>query len=135
MAPNEGRNNWCHSRLRDFEFETFQDFFRLRDQKSSSAKARWHCLEGRPCIYQKKYNLLYKSVDRFWFGKQDNFSKFYGNLTYVSCIISISWLYFPSHLKKLHSTLRFRLLNLNCGFFFHSFHSWLYTTKQLSSIV
>ena len=72
-------------------------------------------------IYQKKYNLLYESVDRFWFGKQDNFSKLYGNLTYVSCIISISRLHFPSHLKKLHFAQRFRLLNLNCGFFFTRF--------------
>ena len=39
MAPNEGRNNWCHSRLRDFDFETFRDFFRLRDQKTSGAMA------------------------------------------------------------------------------------------------
>ena len=51
MAPNEGRNNWCDLRLQDFDFETFRDFFRLRDKKSSSAKACWHCLEGRPCIY------------------------------------------------------------------------------------
>ena len=51
LAPNEGRNNWCTSRLQDFDFETFRDFFRLWDQKSSSAKARWHCLEGRPCIF------------------------------------------------------------------------------------
>ena len=50
LAPNDGRNNWCTLRLRDFDFETFRDFFRLRDQKSSSAKARWHYLEGRPCI-------------------------------------------------------------------------------------
>ena len=27
LAPNEGRNNWCHLRLRDFDFETFRDFF------------------------------------------------------------------------------------------------------------
>ena len=40
LAPNKGRNNWCTSKLRDFDFETFRDFFRLRDQKSSSAKAR-----------------------------------------------------------------------------------------------
>ena len=50
MAPNEGRNNWCHFELRDFDFETFGDFFRLQDQKTSGAKARWHSLEGRPCI-------------------------------------------------------------------------------------
>ena len=49
MAPNEGRNNWCHFELRDFDFETFRDFFRLQDQKTSGAKARWHSLEGRPC--------------------------------------------------------------------------------------
>ena len=30
---------------------------------------------------------------------------------------------FPSHLKKLHSILRFWLEKLNCGFF-HSFHLW-----------
>ena len=48
VAPNEGRNNWCHFLLRDFDFETFRDFFRLRDQKTSGAKARWHSLEGRP---------------------------------------------------------------------------------------
>ena len=39
MPPNEGRNNWCHSRLQDFDFETFRDFFRLRDQKTSGAMA------------------------------------------------------------------------------------------------
>ena len=50
VAPNEGRNNWCHFELRDFDFETFRDFFRLRDQKTSGAKARWHSLEGRPCL-------------------------------------------------------------------------------------
>ena len=52
LAPNEGRNNWCHFEQRDFDFEifeTFLDFFRLRDQKTSGAKARWHSLEGRPC--------------------------------------------------------------------------------------
>ena len=38
-APNEGRNNWCHLRLRDFDFETFRDFFRLQDQKSGSTSA------------------------------------------------------------------------------------------------
>ena len=38
-APNEGRNNWCLSRLRDFDFETFRDFFILRDQKTSGAMA------------------------------------------------------------------------------------------------
>ena len=37
---------------------------------------------------------------------------------------------FPSHLKKLRSILRFWLEKLNCGFF-HSFHSWKNTTKQL----
>ena len=37
---------------------------------------------------------------------------------------------FPSHLKKLRSKLRFWLEKLNCGFF-HSFHSWKNTTKQL----
>ena len=37
LAPNEGRNNWCRSRLRDFDFETFPDFFILRDQKTSGA--------------------------------------------------------------------------------------------------
>ena len=51
LAPNDGRNNWCTLRLRDFDFETFRDFFRLRDQKSSSAKARWHYLEGRPWLF------------------------------------------------------------------------------------
>ena len=35
-APNEGRNNWCHL---NFDFETFRDFFRLRDQKTGSASA------------------------------------------------------------------------------------------------
>ena len=55
LAPNDGRNNWCTLRLRDFDFETFRDFFRLRDQKSSSAKARWHCLEGRPWWYTYMY--------------------------------------------------------------------------------
>ena len=39
LAPNEGRNNWCHSKLRDFDFETFRDFFILRDQKTSGAMA------------------------------------------------------------------------------------------------
>ena len=39
LAPNEGRNNWCHSRLRDFDFETFRDFFILRDEKTSGAMA------------------------------------------------------------------------------------------------
>ena len=39
---------------------------------------------------------------------------------------------FPSHLKKLRSILRFWLEKLNCGFF-HSFHSWKKTTKQLFS--
>ena len=48
VAPNEGRNNWCHFELRDFDLETFRDFFILRDQKTSGAKARWHSLEGRP---------------------------------------------------------------------------------------
>ena len=47
-APNEGTNNWCHFLLRGFDFETFRDFFRLRDQKTSGAKARWHSPEGRP---------------------------------------------------------------------------------------
>ena len=37
---------------------------------------------------------------------------------------------FPSHLKKLCSILRSWLEKLNCGFF-HSFHSWKNTTKQL----
>ena len=37
LAPNKGRNNWCHSRLRDFDLETFRDFFILRDQKTSGA--------------------------------------------------------------------------------------------------
>ena len=37
---------------------------------------------------------------------------------------------FPSHLKKLRSILIFWLEKLNCGFF-HSFHSWKNTTKQL----
>ena len=50
VAPNEVRNNWCHFELRDFDSETFRDFFRLPDQKTSGAKARWHSLEGRPCI-------------------------------------------------------------------------------------
>ena len=40
-APNEGRNNWCHLRLQDFDFETFRDFFRLRDQKSGSASGHF----------------------------------------------------------------------------------------------
>ena len=31
LAPNEGRNNWCHSRLRDFDFETFRDFFKKKN--------------------------------------------------------------------------------------------------------
>ena len=52
VAPNEGRNNWCHFELRDFDLETFRDFFILRDQKTSGAKARWHSLEGRPCEYE-----------------------------------------------------------------------------------
>ena len=39
LAPNEGRNNWCHSKLRDFDFKTFRDFFILRDQKTSGAMA------------------------------------------------------------------------------------------------
>ena len=39
MAPNDGRNNWCHSRVRDFDFKTFRDFFKLRDQKTSGAMA------------------------------------------------------------------------------------------------
>ena len=39
LAPNKGSNNWCHSRLRDFDFETFRDYFRLRDQKTSGAMA------------------------------------------------------------------------------------------------
>ena len=43
------------------------------------------------------------------------------------CNIFVS---FPSHLKKLHSILRFWLEKLNCGFF-HSFHSRKNTTKQL----
>ena len=38
LAPNEGRN-WCHLRLRDFDFETYRDFFRLQDQKTSGAMA------------------------------------------------------------------------------------------------
>ena len=37
---------------------------------------------------------------------------------------------FPSHLIKLGSILRFCLQKLICGFF-HSFHSWKNTTKQL----
>ena len=37
---------------------------------------------------------------------------------------------FPSYLKKLRSILRTWLEKLNCGFF-HSFHSWKNTTKQL----
>ena len=39
LAPNEGRNNGCHLRLWDIDFETFRDFFILRDQKSGSASA------------------------------------------------------------------------------------------------
>ena len=39
MAPNDSRINWCHFELQDFDFETFRDFFRLRDQKTSGAMA------------------------------------------------------------------------------------------------
>ena len=37
---------------------------------------------------------------------------------------------FPSHLKKLRFILRYWLEKLNCEFF-HLFHSWKNTTKQL----
>ena len=69
MAPNEGRNNWCHFELRDFDFETFRDFFRLQDQKTSGAKARWHSLEGRPALLISKLTLF---IDTFNFFPGDN---------------------------------------------------------------
>ena len=39
--------------------------------------------------------------------------------------------YFFSHLKKLHSILRYRLEKLNCGFY-QSFHSLKNTTKLVT---
>ena len=54
-------------------------------------------------------------------------SNFFQILWKSRCDILVS---FPSHFKKLRSILRFWLQKLNCGFF-HSFHSWKNTTKQL----
>ena len=55
LAPNEGRNNWCHSRLRDFDFETFRDFFILRDQKTSGAMAPMAPPSSAPLIIVAYY--------------------------------------------------------------------------------
>ena len=68
MAPNEGRNNWCHSRLRDFDFETFRDFFILWDQKTSGAMAPVAPPSSAPLNIDKHYwddytwNYDYKST-------------------------------------------------------------------------
>ena len=56
--------------------------------------------------------------------KENCFSKFYGKEGVIS------WVTFPSHLKKLRFILRFWLEKLNWGFF-HSIYSWKKTTKQL----
>ena len=64
---------------------------------------------GRPKIFLEKKEIIYLKVTKVFF------SKFYGKVGVLF------WLLFPSHLKKLHSTLRFWLEKLNCGFF-HSFH-------------
>ena len=64
---------------------------------------------------------LEKKLKSYW---KENY--FFQNLWKSRCHILVT---FPSHLKKLRSTLRFWLEKSNCGFF-HSFHSWKYTTKQ-----
>ena len=55
LAPNEGRNNWCHFELQDFDFETFRDFFRLRDQKTSGAMAPVAPPSSAPLIFTQPH--------------------------------------------------------------------------------
>ena len=47
LAPNEGRNNWCHSRLRDFDFETFETFLDFETKKQVVPWHQWHHLVRR----------------------------------------------------------------------------------------
>ena len=70
---------------------------------------------GKSTMYSSKNSVL-----------NEIFSKLYGKVGSRWHILVI----FPSHLKKLHSLLRFWLKKFNCGFF-HTDHSWKKTTKQL----
>ena len=73
--------------------------------------------------WERVYVLHY--LHYIWFFP--TYKTFFQILWKSRCNILVS---FPSHLKKLHSLLRFWLEKLNCGFF-HSFHSRKNTTKQL----
>ena len=51
LAPNEGRNNWCHSRLWDFDFETFETFLDFETKKQVVPWHQWHHPVRRHCIF------------------------------------------------------------------------------------
>ena len=48
LAPNEGRNNWCHLRLQDFDFETFLDF---ETKQQVVPWHQWHHLVPRHRLF------------------------------------------------------------------------------------